>query len=673
VIKGPAETELEGVIITIPAGAFTALHEVVLESAPGLTYPRAVPTGTAMRLRVSPDPGLLSIPITVRARVSLPSFLPASELRLLTGTQSVDLRGVPQPITVRPGLDQGAITGNRKFFTGSTLRTGVYQVFRSASERKPADARKLMAIGLGELGKGRLASIRRAGSWFESGLEVDPFASDLQFLSGLSRLLLLLTSEDDGTSSIDSIGEALRRVGFSLGNKGLYARLVEGDWNLPFAPQIGGARLPDVLDYLTRRAVPELAAIQRDLARVGDDVNLRLDMSLYGQPMLGSREVDLGEVDSVRAFVDGLAFVAQFFTRFDLDADIRSVDERLRKGGTLQSLLAAFPKLGTARVRVGDPEIESLHEFFRHGREALLSILREADDQRDDLLVLANWFDASSRQELLDLFEQALDNLRTANRIRTRMPGTGEFVLVDLRALLDNKKLSPRALLPEVSGNDLLGPKVPDPSVGGLMPTLTAEQITQGLELPTRATLASAAIRIDGSFGDWPSQSEVLLPADPRGDAKNQGKLPAIDLHRVFLARSGDQLAVRVQLADGNPRPSTGFATIYRIVLEDRNGKDRATSRRELLVDLGTTHARAWLFEPSDLPGRLDASGPGVPGTRATEIPVALGSLGFELAAPLSAFGTPPRERVLQVRSSSLDRSRGTAGGDGTRRVFLTF
>jgi len=672
VIKGPAQTELEGVIVTIPAGAFAAIHEVVLESAPGLTFPGAVPVGTALRLRVSPDPGLLALPLTVRVRVSLPAFLPSNDLRLLVGSQTVSLSGQLQPMTVRPGSG-GVITGNRKFFTGSTLRTGVMQAFRSERSRKPKDANKLLNLGLTELGKGRLASIGRAGFWFESGLEADPFASDLRFLAGLSRLLRLLSSEDDGTSSIDSIGEALRRMGFTLSNRGLYSRLIEGDWNLQFAPEVGAPQMSELVDFLDRRALPELAAIQRDLAFVGDDVHLRLDMSLYGQAFLGGREVDLGEVDSVRAFVAGLSFVVQHLERYDLDADIRSIHDKLQGGGTLQSLLGAFPKLATARVSPRSTEASALYDFLYLQREAMLSILRETDDQRDDLLVFANWFDKNSRDEVFNLSEQALDSLARGFRIRTRMPRTNEFLLVDLRAFFSNKHFSPRDLLPEISGNDLIGPKIPDPSVGGLLPTLTAEQVTQDLELPTRAKLTSATIRIDGAFGDWPSQSEVLLPADPQGDAHNQGKLPAIDLHRVYLARSGDQLAVRVTLADGNPRPGTGFATLYRITLEDRAGKGRAASRRELLVDLGTTRARAWLLEPSELPGKLDTTGPGVPGTRSTEIPVALGSLGFELAAPLASFGTPPRERVLEVRSSSLDRSRGTAGGDGTRRVFLTF
>ncbi len=673
VIRGLPGTDLEGTVVTVPAGALDGIHEVVLESAPAMSFPGALPVGPALRVRMSPDPGLLRRPLFVRVRVQLPTFQYPGDLLILNGSQTIDPQGKMSSLAVKPGILDTGVTLNGKFFIGSARRSGVYQAFRTRTSRSRSGAEKIMALGLAELRKGRLSSLRRAGFLFERALESDPFSSDVRFLAALSRLLVLFSSEDDGTRSIDSLGEVFERLGFSLGLKSIFARLIDGDWNLVFRPTAQSPRFAEILEYLDRRALPELHSILADLHHVGDDVLFGLDMAHFGQPLLGWRELDLGDVASVRAFVNAVTFVIELVSRFDLDVDLASLHGKLRSGATLQSVLTLYPKLGTARVQPRSTEASTLYRFLSSQYEALVSIDREVDDQRDDLLVFATWFDEASKLELLDSLEQALDNLRRGTRVRARMPGAAGLLLVDLKGFLGNSSFSPRALLPEVSGNDLLGGKIPDPSVGGLLPSLDAAQVLQRLELPTRASLVSAKIRIDGSFVDWPSQAEVLTPADPLRDARGQGKHPAIDLHRLFMAKSGDQLAIRVLLGDGNPLPNQSFAIQYRILIQDRSASRIASSRREILLDLGTKQARAWLLVPSDLPGTPPGQGPGVPGMRASEIPMALGPLGFEVLVPLSTFVAPLRERVVSVRSSSLDRSRGTAGGDHTRRVFISF
>jgi hypothetical protein len=671
ILKGPAGSELEGTIVTIPAGTLQGSHEVVVESAPSMSFPGAVPVGPAIRVRVTPDPGLLRESMSARVRVQLSNFLPEDDLLLLNGSQSFDLQGKALPLSVRPGFPGDGIVGNRKFFHGHARRTGVFQAFRTQSARNRSDAAKLKDLGLVELQKGRLSSLQRAGFWFESALEADPFSSDLRLLAALSRLLILLSSEDDGTSSIDSLGEALQSMGFGLGNKSILTRLFESDWDLTFHPSSTAPRFAAIQDFLDRRALPELHSILRDLDFISDEVSLRVDLGSFGQPLLGSREIDLGEVNTLRAFVHATAFMVDHVSRYDLEADLSGIHGKLRTGSTLADLLAQNPNLGTARVQPRSTEAGLLYQFLSAQQEGLISIDRERDDQRDDLLVFATWFDSASKTELLDEHEQALENLRLGTRMRTRMPSSSGIILVDIRAFLSNSNFSPRALLPEVSGNELLGSKIPDPTVGGLFPSLSSEQVLRALELPTRAELTSATIAIDGSFADWPAKAEILVPADAIGDAKNLGKLPAIDLHRVSMAKSGGQFAFKVLFADGKPVPNPAFATWYRIQIRDRAGL--AASRREILVDLSGQEARAWILVPSDLPGPVGASASVVPGMRATEIPVALGPLGFEVAAQASAFGTRARERVLQIKSTSLDRSRGIAGGDRTRRVFLVF
>jgi hypothetical protein len=506
-------------------------------------------------------------------------------------------------------------------------------------------------------------ALRKALAFLGQALQADPFNGDARFYTALTLLTQLVNDQSDTGPGIDSVGEALDRLGMPRSSNPFFLRVLKGDWPGQFSPGSNPPRASEIWDFLRKRFLPSLERIEEELEQVGGSFRSPLFLAGFLRNYGGVKELDEGDVLLLLASFESLRAALDIFETYDLDFDLNKFLTELQAGRGFSQLLALFPQLGKLRssklVKAKAAVLRAASLF----RSAFVSIRRESDDQSDDLIAFRKGFGEQAQ----DLFLQDFDDWMS--RLEDGKQGSlGRFPLqFSMRParFFEGSGIDLRGVLPGFDHRiPLGGTSLRDPSIGGLFPGMTQDRATNLAELATPAKLTKADIQVDGQFGDWPLSSEVLLPRDPNGDSTVFGYLPALDLRTVSLALSSRSFFARIDLGDGDPKLHPKIARVYEIRVRDLEAIKGKKVSFTIFVDLLGNQAKAML--------RV-AGNPEVPCS------VALGKGGLEIGVPLlplmnqAGIGRFPRRRILRVRTRGFDPGSGREGGDRTRPILMVF
>ena len=189
---------------------------------------------------------------------------------------------------------------------------------------------------------------------------------------------------------------------------------------------------------------------------------------------------------------------------------------------------------------------------------------------------------------------------------------------------------------------------------------MTMEGSARFFRLASAFDLRPVSVVIDGEVGDWPKQSEALLPTDAIGDA---GTMVGLDLERVFLGTDGDDLVCRLSLARGGFVPVPGSVAVYGFRIRPQRQRP-AAGGPSVRVAIEVTSAGVEVTFQRD--------------GQAIEVRHEVAVSGSELEIAVDRFDLfepdePTRCRVLRAFSMGLEKGGKVHRGDLTRRILLRF
>jgi hypothetical protein len=650
-LKGPAGTQLEGLVLRIPAGALDQLVQVSVTPGSGVELPATQNAAVPVRVTATPDPGLLLLPLTVTLKARLLDGFTEQSLVALQRVSLPGPEGGPEIVRVGVAAPGGVVDGRRGTFTFAMSRLCDFEVRRAV--RRPGDAATLLALATDAFQPITPEATRRAGFLCAQALAADPLAGDALVYEAAARLLTLLVDDADVTPDIDSVGEALRRLGVDLGNVPLLERLLTLDASGITVELPGDApNLAALAAFAERVLRPELVRTLDQLARVPDDFQARLVLPARFAPV--PREIDRADVAAFRAATALLLGVLDMARGVDLDFELSQLASGVGLTWSVEDVLARFPGLLVLRRDTFPGAGPAVAEGLALADEAWRALGHERDAQDDDVLRIPVTWGSAQRELLGPQLRAFWDALVAKGAQPLRQAGIPGSVQLDLKPLFRPLLVSPRALVPAFVRWVPTG-ELPDATCAGVFPLLTAGEATLRAGLANRFAPPDLVITIDGDPSDWPAAAEALLPRDPAGDLKDSSGVAAIDCRGLWLTRTQDHLYARIDVADGPILPRSGIVARLAVVL--REVLPRGLGPQVELEVLIESPARSRLLVDGQVQPTATTSGAFLGGT--AELSVALADLAPFLTAGapwLFCVSTRARDTVLNLDSSDVSR-----------------
>lgn len=661
-LRGRGGSDLEGFVLRIPAGALDELVEITITTGEPIELPATVAASVPVRLDVRPDPGVLRRPATVRMRVSAPEFRASADFVTATRVRAPVPAGVAEPLE-RVGVL--AVDGARdlaaRAFTSTISRLGDLQIRITNRPRQPQDAGELVNRAFAELERFTDGSLPRADLLFAEALTADPFDAAAAFFRAITRLLVVANDRRDDGPGLDSVGEALTALGLNVRRRSLVQRLRARDWPPRLVAPRPAPRVGDLVALLRERVRPALLLSIDDLARVPPGMVILFRMPAVLGVLPGDREADATDVLLLRALFAAGVFAIDVLEDLDLETDLARLTDPTRPIRSVQEFLAAHPSFGALRSRPEKRTVQAFAEALSALTQGYASLIAETDPQQNDLFVLRRSFTPDRRERwranLVDLWRSFVEPVATT----IRLDGGAGALAVDLRSPFTAGVLDPRAQAPRFAHDLPLAGTLPDPQFGGLLPGMTEDRAADLFALVSRHTRPSLSVVADGRVDEWSAASEALLPRDPTGDT-GSSVVRGVDLRAVWLADSGDDLALRLSVADGEVRYRPSQPTVYEILLDDVGvpTAERVRLRVRIEPAASGTMVRVWR------------------NGRALVVRHSVGAAKGELELTLRRFDLrepdePIKDRLLRVRSEALDVASGRRGADRTRAILIRF
>jgi hypothetical protein len=655
-IAGLGGTALGGFSLEIPAGALQRLVRLKIKVGTDIDLPGSVAAAVPISIEATPDPGALTIAAKLTMAFDLPQGRLAADL-FVAGRQSTPSLAGGRGTRIRPGLaaELGSYDQRLRIFRADVGSLSDLQVRRATDPRLVDDANALVTLALNSLDRLTDESIAKADRQLAAALTADPFFPAARVLRAVTRVLVVGNDRTETGPGLSSIGEAVTRAGLDLRSRSLLRRIVDDVWPVRATP---GRDVPTpgaVLEMLQTRLRPALEAGLVDLAFVPpqNQLVLRLPGPIGG--LAGKREIDAADFFFLRAGFAFSLYLLDALEDLDLTVDVKYLVSSASSLDDLADLLVRFPEFARLRARPAERTVDHLVEAMFAMREAIKLLNAETDAQNDDLIVFSSSFDAGKRDRWQGNFAGLLGSLLGGDA--HPLVRAGEKALpIDLVALRTG--LDVRGLLPTIAKYEPLAGTGADPTFGGLFPGLTQDGAARLFHLVNRFALAQIAITIDGDTRDWPAAAEALRPVDASGDS---GEVRDLDLARVFLGLTGDDLVCRLSLASGSFRYDANRTAVWGFDLRpQRERPAQGGPSIQVLVEMTASGPRLTVRRD----GKLIAVDHSVAVSKG-ELELALDR--FDLFEP----DEPTRDRVLRVFSAGAESKGAKRGGDQTRRILL--
>lgn len=647
---------LAGLLIEVPPGALRQLVQLKIAVGEELALPGTVGAAEALMITAVPDPGALLLPFKISMEIGFPATRDPADL-LVAGQVSVPT--VDGRAVTRLGLaaELGAYDESRRRFTAEIGRMAPLQVRYTSAERLIDDANALVGLALDSFDRLTDESLLAADLQLASALKADPFFPAARVLRAISRVLVVGNDRQQRGPGLQSIGDAAVATGLDLQRRSLLRRIIDADWPSRLMPPSSAPQAADVWEMLQAQLRPALEQGLLDLAFVPPHTELAIALPSALTALPGTRQIDAADLSFLRSlFAFGL-YSIDALEDVEWTTDPAFWSSAAAATATPEELLARFPSVGKRLAPPSSSTQDHLVEAMTILVEGYRQLNLESDDQGDDLVVFSSSFGAEKRDRWQNSLQQALESLLQQGP-RPLLVDRHGVVNLDLAALRTG--IDARSLAPALFGFAPLAGTLPDPSLGGLLPTRTQDGATRLFHLENRFTLPAAAIVIDGDPTDWPSHAEALLPEDVAGDS---GNMSGLDLGQVFLARSGDDLLCRLSLARGSFELRDDRTAVYGLQIHSQRQRP-AAGGPGLLFAVEMTSAGAEVTVRRD--GQLIAVRHAV-AVAGAHLELALNR--FDLFEP----DEPVRDRIVRAFSSGFDSSGAAPRGDRTRAISTRF
>jgi hypothetical protein len=424
------------------------------------------------------------------------------------------------------------------------------QVRLASRRRLTEDAFRLVQHGYESLARLSDAGLDEADVLFAEAQRADPFLGAPHLFRAISRVMTVLNDRDDTGPGLDSVGEALGRLGVDVTSLSLIGRLRTGIWPGAWQVPPGAPAVGEVLELLRVRLRPALLLALADLDRVPATTALSLTLPEVFADLPGERELDAADLLALRATLTAAAFVLDHLGDYDLEIDLALARPRGGPAMNFQQLLGAFPGLGRL-LRAPDPGTDrALRALVMQADEAFHALVGEDDEQGDDLLTFPVAWTADDRDRLRINLAAVRASIEDDVERRLNFDAGRGTVAIRIGGPWRAGAISPRDLLPDLFRFLPVAGTLPDPTAAGLFPTMTQDRATDLLGFVDLHATPRLPIVADGSFADWTPAAEALTPPDRIGDVLS-ASLTSVDLWQVWHAESEDLLAFRLGLADG--------------------------------------------------------------------------------------------------------------------------
>lgn len=651
-VRGAGGTALEGVVLEVPLGALPHLVEVELTPGDELAVPGTVAAAVGLRVRLVPDPGPLLVPATLHLPVGLPRVRAETDLVLVGRKRAAAPVGVDVPPRIGlVGTDPAFVrpTGIASFLV---QELDDLQARLTDVPRRPGGGEALAQRALEALGTGTDAGLLSADQLLAEAQRTDPFAPIPSALRAFTRVAVVLNDRTDDTPGLDSVGEALERLGLPVSRRSLWLRLVAGERVWPFPIVEGAPLVSEIVAMLRVRVRPALELVLDDLAQVPAVTAILFHLSLLEPWLPGERELDLTDLLAWRALV--LAGMTAIDQVEDLDLDF---DLATWGATSVADILARSTGLLRRRAGVEARTAVATTGAAQAAFHAWRALRTERDDQADDLFVMPADYDAGRQATTEANLAALLAGVQAPGVQRLTLQGFGDLLVQPWLLAGVDAGLALRDLLPRFEGDYPLALTLTDPQLFGLAPGLTQERAAELADLVYLQDLPRVSVVVDGDLREWPG--EALAVRDPRGDV-GAPDLVGVDLATLRLARTGGSLAVAFTVHDGVIAPRPGQSVTYSLVLrgDPRRGGPLQELRVEVIVARDTVR----------LVGRVDGVETALPGR------VAVSGSALELIANVAVLGDFEVGAGVHVVSARVVGENLVSGGevvDGSNRVLL--
>lgn len=616
VVRGAGGTALEGVVLDVPLGALPHLVELEMTQGDDLAVPGTVAGAAGLRVRLVPDPGPLLVPATLHLPVALPGVRAATDLVLVGRKRSATPVGVEVPPRIGlVGTDPALGAAGIASFLIQELDD--VQVRLTDVPRRQGGGDALAQRALEALGTGTDAGLLTADQLLAEAQRTDPFAPIPPALRAFTRVAVVLNDRTDDTPGLDSVGEALERLGLPVSRRSLWVRLVAGERVWPFTIAEGAPLASEIVAMLRARVRPALELVLDDLAQVPAVTAILFRLSLLEPWLPGERELDLTDLLAWRALVLGGMTAIDSLEDLDLDFNLATWGST-----SIADILARSTGLLRRRAGVEARTAAATTGAAQAAFHAWRALRAEPDDQADDLFVMPEGYDAGRQATTEANLAALLAGVQAPGVHRLALQGFGDLLVQPWLLLGVDAGLALRDLLPRFEGDHPLALTLADPQLFGLAPGLTQERAAELADLVYLQDLPTVAVVVDGDLREWPG--EALALADPLGDVETRD-LVGVDLATLRLARTGGTLAAAFTVHDGAIAPRPGQSVTYSLELRGdlRQGGPRPVLGVEVILARDAVR----------LIGRVDGVETALPGR------VALSGSVLELIANVAALG----------------------------------
>ncbi len=647
---------LAGLLIEIPPGALRQLVKLEIAVGEEFVLPGTVAAAEALRITAVPDPGALLLPFKISMEIAFPVTRDPADL-LVAGQVSVPTFDGRAATRLGLAAELGTYDESRRRFTAEIGRFASLQIRYTAAERLIDDANALVGLALDSFDRLTDESLLAADLQLASALKADPFFPAARVLRAISRVLVVVNDRQQRGPGLQSVGDAAVETGLDVQRRSLLRRLIDADWPRRLIVPRSAPQAADVLEMLQAQLRPALEQGLLDLAFVPPHTELAIALPSALTALPGTRQIDAADLSFLRSL-----FAFGLYSIDALEDVVLTVDPAFWSSpaaatATPEDLLARFPEVGKRLVPPSSLTQDHLVEAMSLLVEGYRQLNQESDGQGDDLVVFSSSFGAEKRDRWQNSLQQGFESL-VQEGPRSLLVDRYGVINLDLAAL--RAGIDARSLTPALFGFAPLAGTLPDPSLGGLLPTRTQDGAARLFHLPNRFALPTAAIVIDGDPSDWPATAEALLPEDAAGDS---GKMSGLDLGQVFLARSGDDLLYRLSLVRGAFEFRDDRTAIYGFRIRSQRRRP-AAGGPGLLFTVEMTSAGPEVTVRRD--GQLIA----------VRHAVAVAGAHLELAFnrfDLFEPDEPVRDRTVRAFSSGFDSSGAAHRGDRTRAILTRF
>lgn len=661
ILRGDGGTALEGFLLEIPEGALTRLVDIVVEPGTDIGIAGSSPASNTFAIRVRPDPGVLREPATLRVGLTLARWRSPEDL-FVASRPSAERPTALTTTVERTGVaaDFGNYDAGGRSYAAFLRTLTEVQVRIADRPRLSEDAFRLLQLGYESLARLTEAGLLEADLMFGEAQRADPFAGAPNLFRALSRVAVVLNDRADTGPGLDSVGEALERLGIDLGSLSLLDRARAGAWPSRIEVPADAPGAAEILELLRVRLRPAIELALRDLDRVPATTEMVVTLPAVFATLPGDREIDATDVIALRTVLTGLAFAVDHLADFELELDLERLFPRSGPGPSLTEALDMHPLFGKL-VRAPDTStVVALRATLLDLREAFEALAGEGDEQSDDLLVFPASFDESRRGVWRRNLAALQESLESDVESRVTLEGGLGSIGVRLGGPWTSGALSPRDLAPELFRFLPLADTLPDPTMGGAVPAMTQDRATDLLGLTNVHATPLLPIVADGSFADWTPAADALVPADPVGDTSS-GAVRATDLWQVWFAENADDLAFRISVVDGAIGYRRDQANVWGIVV--REVRDSSFGP-PLVVEVYAT--------PEGFDVRV------LRGGEARPVRWAAAARGSDLEVTLHRFDVldpdePVLDRAVHAFAEGVRLDTGEAGRDDTRRFLVRF